>query len=107
MGLSVSIPSIPAHPANQGFASAGRPWVPASKATPVKIQDGETVDLIIDLTPVKGSGEPNKIKVAEVTRAQLEEIAKTKMQDLNAADIDGAINIIAGTARSMGIDVVD
>ena len=55
----------------------------------------------------KGSGEPNKIKVAKVTRAQLEEIAKTKMQDLNAADIDGAINIIAGTARSMGIDVVD
>lgn len=55
----------------------------------------------------KGSGEPNKIKVAKVTRAQLEEIAETKMQDLNAADIDGAINIIAGTARSMGIDVVD
>lgn len=54
----------------------------------------------------KGSGEPNRNKVAKVTRAQLEEIAKTKMEDLNAADLDGAVNIIAGTARSMGIDVV-
>ncbi|MFQ5583935.1 MAG: 50S ribosomal protein L11 [Calditrichia bacterium] len=55
----------------------------------------------------KGSGEPNRNKVAKVTRAQLEDIAKTKMEDLNAADLDGAVNIIAGTARSMGIDVVD
>jgi len=52
-----------------------------------------------------GSGEPNKNKVGKVTRKQLEEIAKQKMQDLNAQDIDAAINIIAGTARSMGIDV--
>jgi len=55
----------------------------------------------------KGSSEPNKIKVAKVTRAQLQEIAETKMPDLNANDIDHAINMIAGTARSMGITVVD
>lgn len=55
----------------------------------------------------KGSSVPNVDKVAKVTREQLEEIAKTKMPDLNAMDIDAAVNIIAGTARSMGIDVVD
>jgi large subunit ribosomal protein L11 len=53
----------------------------------------------------KGSGTPNTDKVGKVTRAQLEEIANTKMEDLNAHDIDAAVNIIAGSARSMGLDV--
>jgi large subunit ribosomal protein L11 len=53
----------------------------------------------------KGSGTPNTDKVGKVTRAQLEEIATTKMVDLNAADMDAAVKIIAGTARSMGLDV--
>jgi len=53
----------------------------------------------------KGSGEPNRDKVGTVSRAQVEEIAKTKMVDLNAADIDAAAKIIEGTARSMGIEV--
>ena len=53
----------------------------------------------------KGSGEPNRNKVGTVTRAQLREIAETKMVDLNANDMDNAINIIAGTARSMGLEV--
>ena len=53
----------------------------------------------------KGSGVPNKEKVGTVTRAQLEEIATAKMPDLNAADMDAAVRIIAGSARSMGIDV--
>ena len=53
----------------------------------------------------KGSPESNKTKVAKVTRAQLQEIAETKMADLNANDIDHAISMIAGTARSMGITV--
>ena len=53
----------------------------------------------------KGSAEPNKTKVAQVTREQLQEIAETKMPDLNANDVDHAINMIAGTARSMGITV--
>jgi len=51
-----------------------------------------------------GSAEPNRDKVGKVTRAQLEEIATTKMADLNAADMDAAVRIIAGTARSMGIE---
>ena len=53
----------------------------------------------------KGSGEPNREKVGTISRAQLEEIAQTKMEDLNASDIDAAVNMIAGTARSMGVEV--
>ena len=53
----------------------------------------------------KGSGVPHTEKVGKITRAQLEEIATIKMKDLNANDMDAAVNIIAGTARSMGIDV--
>ena len=54
----------------------------------------------------KGSGEPNKNKVGTVTAKQVEEIAKQKMPDLNAASIDAAVRSIRGTARSMGLDVV-
>ncbi len=53
----------------------------------------------------KGSGEPNRDKVGQVTRAQLEEIANLKEPDLNASTLDAAVAIIAGTARSMGIDI--
>ena len=53
----------------------------------------------------KGSSTPNTVKVGKVSRAQLEEIATTKMPDLNAADMDAAVRIIAGSARSMGLDV--
>ncbi|WP_242902943.1 50S ribosomal protein L11 [Actinomadura terrae] len=53
----------------------------------------------------KGSGEPHKTKVGSVTRDQIREIATTKMPDLNANDLDAAEKIVAGTARSMGIDV--
>ena len=55
----------------------------------------------------KGSGIPNQEKVGTVTLAQVEEIAKTKLEDLNAASLEGAVQIIKGTARSMGIDVAD
>ncbi|HHW98714.1 MAG TPA: 50S ribosomal protein L11 [Firmicutes bacterium] len=54
-----------------------------------------------------GSGQPNQVKVAKVTRAQVREIAETKMPDLNAADIEAAMRMVEGTARSMGITVVD
>jgi large subunit ribosomal protein L11 len=54
----------------------------------------------------KGSGEPNKNKVGKVTEKQVEDIAKLKLPDLNAFDIAAAIQIVKGTARSMGIDVV-
>jgi len=55
----------------------------------------------------KGSPMPNKNKVGKVTRAQVEEIAKTKLKDLTAADLAAAVNTVSGTARSMGIDVTD
>jgi large subunit ribosomal protein L11 len=54
----------------------------------------------------KGSGEPNKNKVGKVTEKQVEEIAKLKMPDLNAFNLDAAVKIVKGTARSMGIDIV-
>ena len=54
----------------------------------------------------KGSGEPHRLKVGTITRAQLREIAERKLADLNANDLDEASKIIAGTARSMGVDVV-
>lgn len=53
----------------------------------------------------KGSGEPNRNKVGTVTQAQVEEIAKTKMPDLNAASVEAAMRTVAGTARSMGIEI--
>jgi len=55
----------------------------------------------------KGSGEPNREKVGKVNRAQLEEIAKVKNEDINSIDMDGAVAILSGTARSMGIVVED
>ncbi|WP_124057732.1 50S ribosomal protein L11 [Vaginisenegalia massiliensis] len=55
----------------------------------------------------KGSGVPNKTKVATVTKAQVKEIAETKMPDLNAADVEAAMRMVEGTARSMGITVQD
>jgi large subunit ribosomal protein L11 len=54
----------------------------------------------------KGSGEPNKEKVGKITEKQIEEIAKQKMEDLNAYDIDAAKNIIKGTAKNMGLEIV-
>ena len=54
-----------------------------------------------------GSGVPNKTKVATITKAQVEEIAQTKLPDLNAASLESAISMIAGTCRSMGVTVVD
>ena len=55
----------------------------------------------------KGAAEPNKEVVGEITRDQLREIAQTKMKDLNAVDIEGAMRQIEGTAKNMGIDIID
>jgi large subunit ribosomal protein L11 len=55
----------------------------------------------------KGSGEPNRTKVGQVTRTQVKEIAQTKMKDLNASTMESAMRLVEGTARSMGIQVVD
>lgn len=55
----------------------------------------------------KGSGEPNKNKVGKINKAQLEEVAKLKMSDLNTKDMEQAVMMVRGTARSMGVDVID
>ncbi len=55
----------------------------------------------------KGSGEPNKNKVGKVTKKQIREIAQTKLPDLNTTDIEAACRSVAGTARSMGLEVID
>lgn len=86
--------------------------------TPVEITvyEDRSYDFIIKTSPVaelikkaagikKGSGKPLTEKVGTITKAQLEEIAKTKMPDLNANDIEAAKNIIAGTARQMGVEI--
>lgn len=54
-----------------------------------------------------GSGVPNKTKVAKITKEQIQKIAEQKMPDLNASDVESAMSMVAGTARSMGIEVVD
>jgi large subunit ribosomal protein L11 len=65
-------------------------------------------DLLRQIVGIKkGSGEPNKRKVGKITKAQLKEVAEKKMGDLNAKDIEGAIKIIEGTARNMGLEIVD
>ncbi|MCE9585556.1 50S ribosomal protein L11 [Candidatus Nomurabacteria bacterium] len=70
------------------------------------VKTSPATDLILKAAGVeKGSGKPNSSKVGKITRAQAEEIATKKMTDLNAKDMDGAVAIIAGSARSMGIEV--
>ena len=54
-----------------------------------------------------GSGEPNKKKIGKITQAKIKEIAELKMQDLNAADVESAMSMISGTARSMGVEIVE
>jgi large subunit ribosomal protein L11 len=83
----------------------------------ISVYEDRSFDFIIKTPPAsvlikkilnlpKGSSESNKEKVGKITRQQLEEIANIKMPDLNANDIDAAVKIIAGTCRSMGVDVV-
>ncbi len=84
----------------------------------IKVYDDRTFDWVCLGRPVddlirekikiaKGSGKPNLEKVGKISRADLEDIAKTKMGQLNAIDMDGAVKVIAGTARSMGVVVED
>lgn len=70
---------------------------------------GRPVDDLIreEIGIAKGSGKPNADKVGKITRAQLEKIAEIKKDQLNAIDLDGAVKVVAGTARSMGVEVVD
>jgi large subunit ribosomal protein L11 len=82
----------------------------------ISVYEDKSFDFVVKTPPAavlirkalnitKGSGEPNREKVGKLTRAQLEDIAKAKEPDLNSNDMDAAVNIIAGTARSMGVEV--
>lgn len=84
----------------------------------IKVYEDRTFDWVCLGQPVddlirekikiqKGSGRPNTEKVGKISRADLEEIAKLKMDQLNAIDLDGAVKVIAGTARSMGVEIED
>jgi len=121
----------PAPPVGPALGQAGVNIMEFCKAFNAKTQDVEagmplpvvisvykdrSFDFIIKTPPAsvllrkaagiqKGSGEPNKKKVGKVTGAQVREIAETKMPDLNAYDVESAMQIIAGTARSMGLEV--
>ena len=70
---------------------------------------GQPVDDLIreELKIQKGSGRPNTEKVGKITREQLEKIANIKMKQLNAIDLEGAVKVVAGTARSMGIEIAE
>lgn len=82
----------------------------------ITVYEDRTFSFVTKLSPVsemikkkiglsKGSGNPNKEKVAKLTKQQVEEIAQEKMPDLNTEDIASAVKVVAGTARSMGVDV--
>ena len=73
----------------------------------ISVYEDKSFDLKKAAGVEKGSGTPNSVKVASVTRAQVQEIAETKMPDLNAANIESAMRMIEGTARSMGFTVTD
>ena len=79
------------------YADRSYTFITKTPPAPVLLRKAAGVD--------KGSGEPNKKKVGTVTKAQVEEIARTKMPDLNAASLEAAIKTIEGTARSMGLEV--
>lgn len=78
---------------------ADRSFTFITKTPPAAILIKKTIGLD------KGSGEPNKKKVSKITQDQLRQIAETKMPDLNASDVESAMRMIAGTARSMGVEV--
>ena len=82
----------------------------------ITVYEDRTYDFVLKTPPAsalilkaigleKGSGEPNKKKVGKITKAQIKEIAEKKMVDLNAKDIEGAMKIVEGTCRSMGVEV--
>ena len=79
---------------------ADRSYTFITKTPPVAVLIKKAVGI------AKGSGEPNKTKVGQITAKQVEEIAKMKLPDLNAENLEAAINTVKGTARSMGVDVI-
>ena len=90
-------PGLPLPVVITGFADKSFTFVIKSPPSSILIKKAVKID--------KGSATPHTAKVGKITRAQLEEIAKTKMKDLTAADMDAAVRTIAGSARSMGVNV--
>jgi large subunit ribosomal protein L11 len=78
-----------------------------TKTPPVAVLLKKAAGLSTQKKPGSGSKEPNKTKVAKLTKKQIRQIAETKMSDLNTTNVESAMRTVAGTARSMGIDVVD
>ena len=102
----------------QAFNAATQDKIGTIIPVEITVYEDRSIDFILKTPPAaillkqalgieSGSGEPNRTKVGEVTKDQLREIAETKMPDLNANDIDAAMKIIAGTARSMGVTVAE
>ncbi len=77
------------------------------KTPPASILLKKEAGLSTDKKPGSGSAEPNRVKVGKITREQLRKIAEIKLPDLNTTDIEAAMRTVAGTARSMGIEIVD
>jgi large subunit ribosomal protein L11 len=90
-------PGLPLPVVITAFADKSFTFIIKSPPSSILIKKAAKID--------KGSATPQSVKVGKVTRAQLEEIAKTKMKDLTAADMDAAVRTIAGSARSMGVNV--
>ena len=90
-------PGLPLPVVITAFADKSFTFIIKSPPSSILIKKAAKID--------KGSATPQSVKVGKVTRAQLEEIAKTKMKDLTAADMDSAVRTIAGSARSMGVNV--
>lgn len=98
------------------FNEATKDYMGKNVIVHIKVYDDRSFDWVCLGQPVddlireaikinKGSGKPNTEKVGKITRAQLEEIANKKMAQLNAVDLEGAVKVVAGTARSMGVEV--
>ncbi len=98
------------------FNEATKEYMGKNVIVHIKVYEDRTFDWVCLGQPVddlireainlkKGSGKPNLEKVGKISRAQLEEIAQKKMEQLNAVDLEGAVKIVAGTARSMGVTV--
>lgn len=86
---------------------ADRTYTFVMKSPPASVLVKKAAGLPSGKKPGSGSKEPNKIKVGKLTWAQVREVAKTKIQDMNTTDLEAAARNIAGTARSMGVDVGD
>jgi len=77
-----------------------------TKTPPTSVLIKKTIGLPTQKKPGAGSKQPNKVKVAKITQAQIEAVAKQKMQDMNCDSLESAMHMVAGTAKSMGIDIV-